>query len=398
MRLSAALLASMSILAVILATIASSSQPTVKWAKSYEEALREAKHEGKPVYVYFYSESCYYCALMEETFESGEVIEILNKHFIPVRVNVGERKDLVSMYRVPGTPAHLFLYPNGSVLGGLLGYRNPEQFTEILALVLSRIKAPQETSNTTQSGAPSRKEAEPTGRANLEFLLTIPIAFIAGAISPLSPCILPLIPVVAALTRSIGRKGYLAFTLGLVITYTVMGVMASGLRMWLESIVKPLSYALLLLFGLALLSDKVSTALSYASSYVSTRIGRIEARGPIGGIALGALTSILWAPCIGPLVGVALVAALLVNEALLSLIVMLAYSTGLAVTLTLILRFVRSLLGEGRSGRRRLSSRLNLLARKSRVLERIVGAIMVVIALAYLLGCGYLIDAVLPYL
>ena len=349
MRFSAALLTSMAILIAMLATIPSLPQPSVRWVEGYEVALREAKHKGKPVYVYFYAENCYYCILMEETFKSSKVIEMLNGYFISVRVDISERADLVSKYRVPGTPAHLFLYPNGSVLGGLLGYRSPDQFTKVLALVLSRVEAFQGVGNATQSGVPSRRGVGSTAETNLGFLLAMPIAFVAGVISPLSPCILPLIPVVAALSRSIGGRGYIAFTLGLVITYTIMGVMASGLRMWLESIVRPLSYALLLLFGLALLSDKVSAALSYASSYMSTRVGRLEARGPVGSMALGVLTSILWAPCIGPLVGVALVAALLVNEALLSLIVMLAYSTGLAVTLTLILRFVRDLLREGRS-------------------------------------------------
>jgi len=124
------------LLALALAALAS-AQP-VRWL-GYEDALARAAVEGKPVYIYFYSKSCPYCEMMEEnTFPNASVNEMLNTRFIPVRVDVERRPGLASTYWIPGTPFHVFLCPNGSLLGVASGYRNPDGFLKLLNTALAK--------------------------------------------------------------------------------------------------------------------------------------------------------------------------------------------------------------------------------------------------------------------
>ena len=105
-------------LAVSLAVALSVSQG-VAWT-SYEDGLHRGERDGKVIYVYFYSRNCPYCALMEDTFADPSVEQLLNSRFVAVRVDVEERPDLASLYTVLGTPMHVFLCPNGSLILSLI--------------------------------------------------------------------------------------------------------------------------------------------------------------------------------------------------------------------------------------------------------------------------------------
>jgi cytochrome c biogenesis protein CcdA/thioredoxin-related protein len=283
------------LLALALAALAS-AQP-VRWL-SYEDALARAAAEGKPVYMYFYSKSCPYCEMMEEkTFPNASVSEMLNTRFIPARVDVEQRPDLASTYWVPGTPFHVFLCPNGSLLGVASGYRDPDSFLKLLNTALA--KTEEKCANQTATSAGRVSEASEQG---FEGAFGVAAAFALGLFTPLTPCILPLLPAVYLAASRGGKRGLALFALGLFAAYAVLGAVAGGLLLAARSYFEPLAYVLLLFSGLALAIERVGRLLSYLASALASRIPQ---RRTTNAFLLGLAASVLWGPCAAPIAGAA---------------------------------------------------------------------------------------------
>jgi hypothetical protein len=94
----------------------------VNWYPWGEEALQKAKQEDKPILLSVGYSACHWCHVMErESFENEEIAAIMNKYFIPVKVDREERPDIDSIYmqavqvltRQGGWPMTVFLMPDG---------------------------------------------------------------------------------------------------------------------------------------------------------------------------------------------------------------------------------------------------------------------------------------------
>src|SRR3990167_5365653 len=92
------------------------------WRPWGPEALEAAKRENKPVFLSIGYSSCYWCHFMEkDSFEKQDVADVLNAHFISIKVDREERPDvdhvymtaLVSMTGAGGWPMSMFLTPEG---------------------------------------------------------------------------------------------------------------------------------------------------------------------------------------------------------------------------------------------------------------------------------------------
>ncbi|MBI4442218.1 MAG: thioredoxin domain-containing protein [Acidobacteria bacterium] len=71
----------------------------VNWYPWSEEALRLAREKNRPIFLSIGYAACHWCHVMEhESFEDEEVAEILNEHFIPIKVDREERPDLDEIY------------------------------------------------------------------------------------------------------------------------------------------------------------------------------------------------------------------------------------------------------------------------------------------------------------
>ena len=93
----------------------------VDWFPWGEEAFEKAHKENKPLFVSIGYSTCHWCHVMErESFEDQEVADILNKHFISIKVDREERPDIDSIYMTicqmltgeSGWPLHVFLTPD----------------------------------------------------------------------------------------------------------------------------------------------------------------------------------------------------------------------------------------------------------------------------------------------
>ena len=75
------------------------AQNPVDWYPWNEEAFEKAKREDKPIFLSIGYATCHWCHVMEhESFEDQEVADILNKHFVSIKVDREERPDIDKVY------------------------------------------------------------------------------------------------------------------------------------------------------------------------------------------------------------------------------------------------------------------------------------------------------------
>lgn len=93
----------------------------VDWFAWSEEALTKAKSDDKPILLSIGYAACHWCHVMEhESFEDPEIAEIMNEHFVPIKVDREERPDLDDIYMRSvqmmtghgGWPMTVFLTPD----------------------------------------------------------------------------------------------------------------------------------------------------------------------------------------------------------------------------------------------------------------------------------------------
>ena len=113
----------------------SSAVDKINW-HAYEQGLALAKQEKKKIFVHFYADWCAYCEKMEkETLKNPAVIDYLNEHFIPVRVNSDKKRDLARNYFIRGLPSTWFVSETGEKISSLPGYISAEMLLNALKFV-----------------------------------------------------------------------------------------------------------------------------------------------------------------------------------------------------------------------------------------------------------------------
>jgi uncharacterized protein len=99
----------------------------VDWQPWGEEAFRQARDEDKPIFLSIGYSTCHWCHVMErESFESQEIAELLNRWFVPIKVDREERPDVDRIYMTfvqaatgsGGWPMSVFLTPDLSPFFG----------------------------------------------------------------------------------------------------------------------------------------------------------------------------------------------------------------------------------------------------------------------------------------
>ncbi len=167
------------------------------------------------------------------------------------------------------------------------------------------------------------------------------LAFVAGILSILSPCDLPLIPIVFGTAQSRHALGPIALAAGLAASFTMIGLFVAtvGYSIGLDGDVFRRSGGVLLgLVGAVLLVPAAQTRLSLASgaigSWADRRAAGVEGGGLIGQALLGALLGLVWVPCVGPTLGAASVLAAQQEHLGQVTFVMFAFAIGVAIPLT----------------------------------------------------------------
>ncbi len=173
----------------------------------------------------------------------------------------------------------------------------------------------------------------------MNLVLTLPLAFAAGMLTILSPCVLPLAPVVVASARAQDPRGPIALGLGLAVTFGVVGgVLASfGVEFGDWDWARTASAAIMIAMGAALLVPAIGDAIERRLGIADRAAGALSERLPKAGLAgqaaVGVVLAFAWAPCAGPILGAALLFAAKGGSVAAAMATMSAYALGAAGTL-----------------------------------------------------------------
>ncbi len=176
--------------------------------------------------------------------------------------------------------------------------------------------------------------------------VTIPLAFAAGAVSFLSPCVVPLVPVyVAYLARSSGQSGVavasptlglssaLAFVAGVSLVFLTLFYALRTVLQPIRGAILPIAGALVILFALHLARVLRIPGLDREYRLFKSAPGDT---GPFGGFFLGLAFAAGWTPCIGPVLGAVLTSSAAAGTTVQGLMMVLAYCAGLGAPFILL--------------------------------------------------------------
>jgi cytochrome c-type biogenesis protein len=233
-------------------------------------------------------------------------------------------------------------------------------------------------------------------------LLAIGAAAIAGLVSFLSPCVLPLMPGylsyvtglagadldtalgeqpsegggVAVATRTTTQRGRVLagtvlFVLGFAVVFVLEASLVANIGIALkthERLLNVVLGVLIILLGLIYIGLVPGLQREF-------RIHKAPAAGLIGAPIFGAIFALSWIPCVGPTLGAVLGLATTSGQTDRAIILALAYSLGLGIPFVLFGLFFRRLLGVFKAVRR-----------NSRWVTRVGGALLIVVGLALVTG------------
>lgn len=171
----------------------------------------------------------------------------------------------------------------------------------------------------------------------------------------LSPCVLPLVPIVLASAAQAHRWGPIALAAGLVISFTSVGflVATAGASSGIDGDAFRIVGALMLvLAGLVLLVPQAQAWLTRVATpladWANSRQARMERFGLAGQAAIGVLLGLVWSPCIGPTLGAATVLAARGTDLGSVALIMAAFGLGIATVLVALAIATRGLLSRWR--------------------------------------------------
>jgi cytochrome c-type biogenesis protein len=230
-------------------------------------------------------------------------------------------------------------------------------------------------------------------------LLAIAVAALAGLVSFLSPCVLPLMPgylsyvtglagadldakqgdadggsvAVMTRTRTRGRilAGTVLFVLGFAVVFTLLATLVANIGITLQTHKRTLDIVLgilVIVLGLAFMGLVPGMQREF-------RINKLPNAGLLGAPVFGALFGLSWLPCTGPTLGAVLGLATTSGQTDRAVVLALAYSLGLGVPFVLFGLFFSKLLGVFKAVRR-----------NSRWVTRIGGALLILVGITLVTG------------
>jgi len=213
--------------------------------------------------------------------------------------------------------------------------------------------------------------------------------YIAGVLTLLNPCVLPVLPVVLIAALNTHKLGPLYLCAGLSLTFVAVGMFVASLGPALgvdDTLISQIASVMMIGFGLVLLvpvlSQRFTLVASGASNTLSAKTAGFSNEGLGAQFLTGALLGAVWTPCIGPTLGGAIALASQGNDIGWAALTMLAFALGVSSMILLLAMLSREALFRHRS----------TLQSMSRWARPLMGAILVTIGVFILLGLQYTVE------
>lgn len=112
----------------------------LEWREWGKEAFEKAKKENKPILLDLTAVWCHWCHVMDATsYSNSEIIETINRDFVPVKVYIDKRPDIRERYNMGGFPSTVFLDSDGKIIAGET-YVPPERLKTVLRAIKDAYK------------------------------------------------------------------------------------------------------------------------------------------------------------------------------------------------------------------------------------------------------------------
>jgi cytochrome c-type biogenesis protein len=141
---------------------------------------------------------------------------------------------------------------------------------------------------------------------------TLGLAFLAGVLSALSPCVLPLLPLVLGAAAAEHRAAPALLAFGVALAFVAVGLFVAtiGFSIGLDGdLFRALAATAMIGLGVILLFPYLQTRLAAAAGPLTNRLNDAFGQGPRHGLAgqfgVGLLLGAAWSPCVGPTLGAA---------------------------------------------------------------------------------------------
>lgn len=216
------------------------------------------------------------------------------------------------------------------------------------------------------------------------------LAYGAGLLTLINPCVLPVLPIVLASALSQDKRGPLALAAGLSVSFVTLGMLVATIGHSIGLTENTLSRAgaiLMLIFGSILLVPALGRRFELATAGMAagadSRLHGMDLSGFKGQFLGGLLLGAVWSPCIGPTLGGAIALASQGENLLWAALIMIFFALGIS-TLILGLGF-----GAGNAMRSRTNA-LRILAEKS---KPFMGLLFIIVGLMILFKFNHILEA-----
>ncbi|MCE5180605.1 MAG: cytochrome c biogenesis protein DipZ [Betaproteobacteria bacterium] len=183
-------------------------------------------------------------------------------------------------------------------------------------------------------------------------IIDIGLAFLEGLALIVSPCILPVLPLVLAASVEGGRRRPYGIIIGFVLAFSLFAIVARKLVALLGidlDIIKDASLMLLALFGLILLSSKLSdkfSAMTQGAANFGNQLASRGGEGLLSGVLIGALIGLVWTPCAGPILAAVLVQVIRQQTDFAGNLLIVSFAIGAGVPMLIIALTGRKIMGK----------------------------------------------------
>ena len=213
---------------------------------------------------------------------------------------------------------------------------------------------------------------------------------LAGLLSTLSPCVLPIIPILLASATNAHPRAPLTLAAGLALSYAIIGtgLAWAGSALDLDtSLFRNVGAAILGLLGLVLISGNLQQRFASATSGIGNAgdklISRMNLDGLWGQFAIGLVLGVVWSPCVGPTLGAAVVLASQGSQLPQVALLMGVFGLGAALPVVALVYVSRSAMLNMRGG----------LMQAGKAGKLVLGLVMIALALMILSGADKPVEA-----
>jgi cytochrome c biogenesis protein CcdA/thiol-disulfide isomerase/thioredoxin len=205
-------------------------------------------------------------------------------------------------------------------------------------------------------------------------LLLIGFAFLAGIVTILSPCILPVLPIVLSGSVSGGKRKAYGVVVGFVVSFAFFTLFLTQLVVWTglsADAVRNLAVVILILFGLTMLVLKIQAWMELLFSKLSALAPKTSGSSGFGsGLLLGLTLGLLWTPCVGPILAAVISLSIVGSVSGASVLIVTAFALGTALPMLGIIL-----------GGQAVMTRMPVLRRNSAKIQQVFGVLMILTAL-----------------